>query len=92
MEVNKMSKTESRNGEWYRNEQTSTFDAHLFARGDVEDAGGGDGMQSDQPVPSACNLTTSYGEFHEVEDVEAEEGLCEKCLDAARNGGGDGGE
>jgi hypothetical protein len=69
--------------EYLRNAQTGTFDAHLFEREEVEDAGGGVGEQADKPVASVCNFTTSYGEFEEVEDVEDAEGLCEKCRDAA---------
>lgn len=78
---------------YLRNDPTSTFDAHLFDRDEVEDAGGGtDGEQTDKPVSSICSRTTSYGEFHAVslEDIdgdlpETEGGVCSVCQRAVES-------
>lgn len=46
------------------NDPKATFDAHLFRRNAVEDAGGADESRADRPVMSLCNRATSYGPFH----------------------------
>lgn len=80
--------------DYYRNEPASTFEAHLFGAGEVEQAGGGHGDKTDRPVPSLCSRSTSYGPFYRVEDVSDLEkangengdrnGTCAVCLEQVR--------
>lgn len=80
---------------YLRNDPTSTFDAHLFDREQVEDAAAGaDGEQTNKPVSSICSRTTSYGAFYAVslddidEDIPDHEGglcsVCRKTLESRR--------
>lgn len=69
-----------------RNDPTQTFDAHLFARAEVDDAGADMGEQTDRAVASLCSRTTAYGEFYDVpHEADVDEplpdalGLCDLC-------------
>lgn len=72
--------------EYLRNEPSGTFDAHLFERETVADAGGAVDEQADRPATSVCKVRTAYGPFYEVDadDVAAGEldrdDVCEKCV------------
>ena len=68
--MNETSETTDDDGtdyDYLRNEPSGTFDAHLFDRSTVADAGGEPGEQSDRPAASICSRTTAYGPFYEVE-------------------------
>ena len=73
--------------DYLRNEPSGTFDAHLFERRVVTDAGGGTDAQTDRPVSSICSRTTAYGPFFEVsvEDVannlpDHDGDVCDVCV------------
>lgn len=83
--------------EYLRNEPSGTFDAHLFDRAAVEDAGGGPGEQADRPVSSICSRTTAYGPFREVDTDDVTNGLpdhegdvCGVCARLVSDDDGDG--
>lgn len=59
------------------NDPMASFDAHLFEREDVEDAGGAEGTKSDRPVTTICSRSTSYGPFRAVTVDDIRTGLPE---------------
>lgn len=75
------------------NEPRASFDAHLFTRKDVEDAGGdGDGDRTSKPVSPLCSRSTSYGPFNPVTVDEVRSNLpghdgdiCGICKNAFRS-------
>jgi hypothetical protein len=61
--------------DYLRNEPSGTFDAHLFDREAVADAGGETDEQTNRPVSSICSRTTAYGPFYEVSVADVTDGL-----------------
>lgn len=70
--------------EYYRNEPSGTFDAHLFEASEIEQAGGGDGEKTDVPASSLCSKTTAYGPFH-AHDAGDDADVCGSCRSVAES-------
>lgn len=66
----------------YRNEPTGVLRAHLFDDDDVQDANGDTGTP-DEPVPSRCSFTDSYGPFIPIDEddlADPPDDLCGRCV------------